>query len=240
MNPPTDQPEPNLVVCRCRHCDGGIEFDASQAGETVACPHCGLETLLFIPSADLVPPVIAPPAQTPPEQQPIWFGCEASTVEVQLISGAILKFKAVRLYDAAELNDLSAQKAHAAEMLDGVKSPYAPFGDIAWVVFATKITGMLEEKLSREAAQKGIALIQKIAERERKLREQVNFFPVGQIQEIENAVPSLWTVLRAGSRFVHSEEEFITVTDTDGVVKKVRWSCVESYDYQSNFPSTKS
>jgi hypothetical protein len=89
-------------------------------------------------------------------------------------------------------------------------------------------------------AQNGVALIQKIAERERKLRERVEFFPVGQIQEIENAVPSLWTVLRAGSRFVHSEEEFITVTDTNDVVKKFRWSCVESYNYQSNSPGAES
>ncbi len=85
-----------------------------------------------------------------------------------------------------------------------------------------------------QMAQKGFALIQKIAEQERKLREDVKFFPVGQIQEIENAIPTLWTVLLDGTRFVHSEEDFITVQNTDGDVKKFRWSCVESYEYQAN------
>jgi hypothetical protein len=45
--------EPRFVSCRCQHCDGGIEFDASdfQKGETrnVECPHCKLETLIFVP-----------------------------------------------------------------------------------------------------------------------------------------------------------------------------------------------
>jgi hypothetical protein len=42
-----------LVTCRCQHCDGNIEFDASlfQAGTMTACPHCEMETALFIPKA---------------------------------------------------------------------------------------------------------------------------------------------------------------------------------------------
>ena len=105
MNAP--ESEPNFVVSRCQQCDGGIEFDARQAGGSIPCPHCGQETVLFVPSADRVPPVIV----STTEQQPVWFGSEASAVEIRLTSGAILKFKAVRLYDAKELNELSAQKA---------------------------------------------------------------------------------------------------------------------------------
>ena len=41
------------VTCRCQHCDKGIEFDASEfnKGEnrTVECPHCHLETIIFVP-----------------------------------------------------------------------------------------------------------------------------------------------------------------------------------------------
>jgi hypothetical protein len=240
MSNPSDELEPNTVVCQCQLCSGGIEFDARQAGETVACPHCGSDTILFVPTADQKPPVIAPSAQPPPVPQSIWFGSEASVLEIQLISGANLKIKAVRLYDAAELNEISAQKAYAAELFNGSSSPYGAIGDPLWVVFATTITRKIEQTKSREMAQNGVALIQKIAAREQKLRERIEFFPVGQIQEIENTIPSLWTVLRAGSRFVHSEEEFITVTDTDDVVKKFRWSCVESYNYQSNSPRAES
>ena len=48
----SDESTPSLVTCRCQHCDGGIEFDANQLGEEgcdIPCPHCGLETKLFIP-----------------------------------------------------------------------------------------------------------------------------------------------------------------------------------------------
>lgn len=37
------------ATCRCQHCDNGIEFETSRAGETIACPHCQMDTLLFIP-----------------------------------------------------------------------------------------------------------------------------------------------------------------------------------------------
>ena len=45
--------ETRFVVCRCQHCDGGIEFDANgfEKGETrtADCPHCNLETIIFVP-----------------------------------------------------------------------------------------------------------------------------------------------------------------------------------------------
>ena len=37
--------------CNCRHCNNPIEFDQIQAGCNAPCPHCGLETVLFVPSA---------------------------------------------------------------------------------------------------------------------------------------------------------------------------------------------
>ena len=45
----SNESQSRFVTCRCQHCDGHIEFDASRAGESVACPHCGLETKLFVP-----------------------------------------------------------------------------------------------------------------------------------------------------------------------------------------------
>lgn len=33
--------------CHCNNCSGELEFEASQIGETVACPLCGLDTLLY-------------------------------------------------------------------------------------------------------------------------------------------------------------------------------------------------
>ena len=44
-----------FTTCRCQHCDGGVEFEISRAGESVVCPHCKMETVLFVPPADSTP-----------------------------------------------------------------------------------------------------------------------------------------------------------------------------------------
>lgn len=41
---------PQFAKCKCRHCDGSIEFEREHAGESAECPHCGIETELFIPA----------------------------------------------------------------------------------------------------------------------------------------------------------------------------------------------
>jgi len=44
-----------IVKCPCQHCNGHIEFEADgfQAGTRAECPHCHLETVLFIPAVSL-------------------------------------------------------------------------------------------------------------------------------------------------------------------------------------------
>jgi len=46
----------NFVISPCQHCAGNIEFDATRAGESVACPHCGQETVLV--TASNTPPIL--------------------------------------------------------------------------------------------------------------------------------------------------------------------------------------
>jgi len=41
--------------CSCQFCNGHISFPAEMAGQMVACPHCGLETKLFIPNVTKAP-----------------------------------------------------------------------------------------------------------------------------------------------------------------------------------------
>jgi uncharacterized protein YybS (DUF2232 family) len=59
-----------IAKCQCQWCDGNIEFDpaefqesgsgASQIfGQTVACPHCGKETMLTLPLPKMIYPVPA-------------------------------------------------------------------------------------------------------------------------------------------------------------------------------------
>ncbi len=38
--------------CDCQHCGGHIAFPSEAAGQTVECPHCKNETLLFLPPAE--------------------------------------------------------------------------------------------------------------------------------------------------------------------------------------------
>lgn len=57
MNQPDAHPAPNYVSCPCQHCSGKIEFDANQLvpveNTTVPCPHCKLETTIFVPEQKL-------------------------------------------------------------------------------------------------------------------------------------------------------------------------------------------
>lgn len=44
---------PRYVSCPCQHCNGPIEFDVNEFVEEnsiVPCPHCSLETNIFIPT----------------------------------------------------------------------------------------------------------------------------------------------------------------------------------------------
>ncbi|MFM2294634.1 MAG: hypothetical protein RLZZ350_1047 [Verrucomicrobiota bacterium] len=51
------------IKCRCQHCDGHIAFDKTQTGALVDCPHCKLETRLFVPqTATPEPPAVKSPA----------------------------------------------------------------------------------------------------------------------------------------------------------------------------------
>ena len=36
-------------TCVCNLCSGQIEFESSAVGQTVGCPHCGMDTMLFMP-----------------------------------------------------------------------------------------------------------------------------------------------------------------------------------------------
>src|ERR1035438_10904057 len=62
MNQPDAQTAPNFVTCPCQFCSGKIEFDANQLdpaeNTTMPCPHCELETIIFVPEQK-VPPAVS-------------------------------------------------------------------------------------------------------------------------------------------------------------------------------------
>ena len=57
-----------ITKCSCNNCSEHLEFDESAAGSTVACPHCGMDTVLFIPPVERAK---GKPEPTPPPSQPI-------------------------------------------------------------------------------------------------------------------------------------------------------------------------
>ncbi len=170
-----------------------------------------------------MPPVITQPIR--------WFGRKESLVQVRLTSGSSLNIEAVRLYDELKLQELAEAKAKAMEMLDGVKNPYAAIGSPLWVVFSSTVTRAMETHLSEKSAQGGFNLLQQVAWHEKALRDQTSFFHVGQIQEIEHPLPSLWRVPSAPTGFVHEGGEFVFVRDSEQQTYSIRWGAVECYQY---------
>jgi len=62
------------VTCSCNVCDGHLQFERQQTGERVNCPHCGMETLLYVPQG--APKRVAclpsaPPSPTAAEAPPV-------------------------------------------------------------------------------------------------------------------------------------------------------------------------
>jgi hypothetical protein len=39
-----------LITCSCNNCSGHIQFPANGLGQTINCPHCGVDTVLFKPA----------------------------------------------------------------------------------------------------------------------------------------------------------------------------------------------
>lgn len=52
--------------CKCQNCDGLIAFPYEMAAQSVVCPHCKMDTILFIPPNQVHPAVRAVPS---PEQK---------------------------------------------------------------------------------------------------------------------------------------------------------------------------
>jgi DNA-directed RNA polymerase subunit RPC12/RpoP len=54
-----------LAKCKCQHCSQNIEFDSDEAGATIPCPHCGMETMLYVEPVPPHPATATKPAQPP-------------------------------------------------------------------------------------------------------------------------------------------------------------------------------
>lgn len=229
---------PRYVTCRCQYCDKGIEFDASDFGEgetrTVECPHCQMETAIFVPAIPI--PDVESKIEAPPIQ-PVWFGSELSQLEIKLSSGTLFEIKELKLFRASALQELERMKTEAAQQMGGVSTGLWSFGSLSWVLMASGAIGTVESVLSNRAEKKGVMILQAAVNLEKQIRETAQFIHVGQINEIEHPTPALWYVPVQPcypTGFMHSGDDFVIVKDVEGTVHSIRWSAVESYNYQSN------
>jgi DNA-directed RNA polymerase subunit RPC12/RpoP len=99
--------EPKFVVCSCNVCSGSLEFDASQAGTTIQCPHCGMDTILFEPAKPVeASPPPSPPESTKPKANSWWKPTVPASmfivVVVAVVGFLIYKFRSD--YQKAERN----------------------------------------------------------------------------------------------------------------------------------------
>jgi predicted RNA-binding Zn-ribbon protein involved in translation (DUF1610 family) len=65
-----------ITKCPCVECGANIEFEAEGAGETIACPHCGKNTVLFISGQKKIVTVqVMPPVQATAATHSNLFTC---------------------------------------------------------------------------------------------------------------------------------------------------------------------
>jgi DNA-directed RNA polymerase subunit RPC12/RpoP len=117
-----------LTKCSCNTCSGHIEFDAAHAGETVTCPHCGLETILFVPAVPLDPPT-APPhlqqGQAPPHSKTSGTPAVNPNLRLALIAARKSAFTLILVRIVAPLSGIESTMGFSS-MSFGVSSPSLP------------------------------------------------------------------------------------------------------------------
>lgn len=97
----------NLVKCRCNNCSENIEFESADAGKRATCPHCGLDTLLYIQSQDP-----KPPKKEKPPEAPITLQNLKLTKPIIPITGVvILTIIGLGLFLSGCVSDLDAKSA---------------------------------------------------------------------------------------------------------------------------------
>jgi len=122
---------PNLIKCHCQTCNERIEFEAEHAGETIPCPHCGIDTTLY---ATFVPP---PPVLKPRRN------LSKSLIILCLIvagigivgSGTVFKLYHYRIVGSGHARKVSQQPGQA--VAKGDEWPWAKKSEIA----KQKVTG---------------------------------------------------------------------------------------------------
>ncbi len=157
-NPGSTPAPPSITATKkCPYCAEEILTDATK------CKHCG-ELLIVAANTQRPAPPVLP-------QEEVWFGAKDSVVEIRLGSGALLRIKAVKLYNERELMELNALKATAMHLLQGGGdgSISGVIGSPSWVLIAGTLQNLAMTHVANRNAAKGAAMATKIIAQEQQL-----------------------------------------------------------------------
>lgn len=256
--------EPHFVTCACRVCNKHIEFDASDLapGETrnIECPHCNMETVLFVPQLvpEHVPPILprqsTPPPRIidPPPIQPIPIENSLPTLEIRLTSGTSFDVVAICLFDEAIIEELKAKSAEAIQRIEE-----AAQGDCLeakkelrklssrgtafqkqvrpWDVSPTGLAGVLgliEPFMAQSSYKTAMQLLKEVKEGEAKLYQTGVLFHISRIGNLAQPVPGYWRAVINGKAYVSDGSGFVTIQDGKQNDSTIAWSAVECFNYK--------
>ncbi len=116
--------------CNCQHCNGHISFPSEMAGQTTNCPHCQLETLLFIPQMAVSPKLSAPTSRG--GNKPVLF--VVAIVLLAVIGMAVIVGKGAKQNSQKDLANLKpvvgAFGYKLGDKLTGTVEDYASIKDM--------------------------------------------------------------------------------------------------------------
>src|ERR1019366_10444336 len=99
--------------CKCQHCNGHIAFPSEAAGQMVECPHCHLETQLFIP------PATVPLKQSAPVRKNNMLGLAVALVVViiAIIASVAVYKKSANGFASVQLPDIKPKASMPVPVL---------------------------------------------------------------------------------------------------------------------------
>jgi hypothetical protein len=170
----------------------------------------------------------------------------AEAVELVLASGAELRVARILLFDRASVERLLDLRVAAFALLQA--DPAGLPGQEDWAVTPALLVNAVNRHVSPKKADEAERLLAESESLAVELRAQGRDFPVGNIAGIEQPHPHLWLYAEpvVGTRreglllrrevpveeerqWIHNGDAFVTVVDSDGQRRDVRWSTVEQY-----------